>query len=227
MMQLDVRTERVDGGASVRGARVLFASDLHLGWPWTAGVASALVARARELAPDAIALGGDFVDHRRALPTLERLVRLLARVAPVGAISGNHDRAVDRGLGRGAVREHALAGGATWLEERPLRVGDLTLAWSGDLPLARPHETVIAIAHAPSEVPAGCHWRAALAGHLHGGQAIAFTHRGRHWPGSLLSRWCGDRFELPSGPLIVGRGCGDTLPMRWRCPKEAVLLRFE
>lgn len=223
-MRLTVRTERVASGASAEGARVLFASDLHLGWPWTAGVAPALVARARELRPDAIALGGDFVDHRRALPTLERLVRLLARIAPVGAISGNHDRTVDRSLGRDAVREHTARGGATWLEERPLRVGDVTLAWSHALPLARPHETVIAVAHAPSEVPAGCQWRAALAGHLHGGQAIAFTHRGRHWPGSFLSRWCGDRFELASGPLIVGRGAGDTLPLRWRCAKEVVLV---
>ena len=226
MRRLEVRTERVAASATTHGMRVLFASDLHLGWPWTSGVARAVIERARELRPDAIALGGDLVDHRRALPTLERLVRLLARVAPVGAISGNHDRAVDRNLGREAVRACAETAGATWLESRPLRIGDLTLAWSRDLPIARPTETVVAVAHAPSEVPGGCHWRAAVAGHLHGGQAIAFTHRGRHWPGTLLSRWCGDRFELPTGPLIVGRGAGDTLPLRFRCPKEVVVLEL-
>lgn len=226
MTRLAVRCEPIAATPSVRGARVLFASDLHLGWPWTRGVASALVARARELRPDAIALGGDYVDHRRALGTFARLVRILARIAPTGAIGGNHDRAVDRGVGREAVRASVESAGATWLESRPLRVGDLTLAWSRDLPIARPTETVIAVAHAPSEVPTGCHYRAAIAGHLHGGQAIAFTHRGRHWPGSFLSRWCGDRFELASGPLIVGRGAGDTLPLRWRCPKEVVMLEL-
>jgi uncharacterized protein len=227
MTRLDLRTEPVVGTEGARGMGVLFLSDWHLGWPWTRSLARELVRVARAARPHAIALGGDFVDHRHAVPTLERTVRLLARVAPTCAIAGNHDHAVERSTRRRVVREACIAGGATWLEDEPLRIGDLTLAWSGDLPVAQPRETVVCVAHAPSEVPAGCHFRAAVAGHLHGGQAILFTRAGRHFPGVLLSRWCGDRFETSAGPLIVGRGCGDSLPLRLRCPKEAVLLRFE
>lgn len=56
--------------------------------------------------------------------------------------------------------------------------------------------------------PAGCRARRAgfdlvLAGHLHGGQLV--------------------RFELGPTTLIVSRGAGDSLPLRWRCPREVVL----
>ena len=65
--------------------------------------------------PDLVLLGGDLVDWTSGMEALQSLVRRLSRVAPVGAVAGNHDR----WIGVARVRAAVLDGGGHWLEDAP------------------------------------------------------------------------------------------------------------
>jgi predicted MPP superfamily phosphohydrolase len=67
-----------------------------------------------------------------------------------------------------------------------------------------------------------------LAGHLHGGQIVFAEAGGKSWPCALCYRWCGPRFEIAHGTtVLVGRGAGDLLPLRWNCPRELLCVDLE
>jgi len=85
---------------------ILFASDLHLRKDGPRRIVDGLVQIALEEHPDLVLLGGDLVDWSSGLEALQSLVRRLSRVAPVGAVAGNHDR----WIGVASVRAAVLAG---------------------------------------------------------------------------------------------------------------------
>ncbi len=67
-----------------------------------------------------------------------------------------------------------------------------------------------------------------LAGHLHGGQFI-FRSLSNHsyFPGNLIYRYCVDRTTIGNTTLIVSKGIGDTLPFRYKCTKEIIMIEIE
>jgi predicted MPP superfamily phosphohydrolase len=217
-----VREEVVTGLGLAAPVRLLYASDLHLGALGSARVAARVVEAARASAPDVIVLGGDLADARRGLPWLRECVRALAAVAPVWAVGGNHDEALGIDLVRGAVE----AGGGRWLHggraegvASGLRL-DGALAANDDFAGVR-----ILCGHDPAVYPRAVEagYRLVLAGHLHGGQCVLLRRRGRLYPGALVYRWNGLRFDEGGATLLVSRGAADTLPIRWNCPREVLL----
>lgn len=221
---LHVRHERVPG--RVGGSepwRLLFASDLHL-LRSRAHLASGLAAIAQAERVDAVLLGGDLVDRDDALPVLVAAVRALARSAPVFAVPGNHD--ARRGLA--AVRAAVQEGGGHWLPQhdvvlRAVLRRDLHLHATA-APLADGALHVL-VGHHPAAAAAGLsHGHdVAFAGHLHGGQCVWWQRGTRLFPGAWFSPWTGLRFQLGSSTLLVSRGVADTLPVRFRCPREVLL----
>ncbi|MDB5298310.1 MAG: hypothetical protein JWO31_4293 [Phycisphaerales bacterium] len=241
------RRPRVDHGlpSDPSPRTILYASDLHLGWPWTRRVAGELLAAARATAADAVVLGGDLVDRGAALPALGRLVRDLAAVGPVYALPGNHD--VRPGVGR--VRAVVRSEGGVWLPDgdvcRPdglcltARRSEATAGFNEPPPAANPLDPPngcfrVLCAHNPVVIrsAAAVGVDVVLAGHLHGGQCVLTERGGLLYPGAWANRWTGLRFE-PAGPdavgpmLLVSRGAGDTLPLRWNCPREVILCRID
>src|SRR4051794_33419025 len=79
---LAVRREEVCLGL-VRPARLLYASDLHLGHWWTRDVPGQLLDAFRRTRPDLVLLGGDLTDCPAALAPLHDLVGALTAVVPV------------------------------------------------------------------------------------------------------------------------------------------------
>jgi predicted MPP superfamily phosphohydrolase len=67
-----------------------------------------------------------------------------------------------------------------------------------------------------------------LAGHLHGGQFI-FRRLSNHsyFPGNLIYKYCVDKTKIGNTTLIVSKGAGDTLPFRYKCPKEIIMIEIE
>jgi predicted MPP superfamily phosphohydrolase len=219
---LHLRRQRVECGL-VRPITLLYASDLHLGWRWSNPVISQLLASAVSSAPDAILLGGDLADRKQGLASLGECVAALAKIAPVYAIPGNHDHRP----GVEHVRAAVKANGGMWLADAQhpvqLRPDLLLSARPQTLESASPPH--ILCAHDPAIFPAACRggYRLVLAGHLHGGQCVLATRRGRLLPGAWFARWTGLRFVAGPSTMLVSRGAADTLPFRWNCPREVIV----
>jgi predicted MPP superfamily phosphohydrolase len=204
-----------------RAARILYASDLHLGHWWTRRVADHLLEVVRATEPDLVLLGGDLVDHPGALNQLASLVRLLTRLAPVHAIPGNHDERV--GIARLRATIEAAAG--HWLPDRPI---EQPFRIDGRIEPDRSGPPRVLCAHYPSHFPAAVSagYQLVLAGHLHGGQCVLATRHARLYPAAWFHRWHGLRFSEGGATLLVSRGVADTLPLRFNCPREVLLCQI-
>jgi uncharacterized protein len=213
---LHIREERVRLGLSVP-LRALYASDLHLGYRWTARVPDQLLDVVRTVRPDLILLGGDLVDNASALPALGCLIRSLKITAPVYAIPGNHDER----LGVEQVRDVVRSAGGRWLTdeavEAPVQIDGMIAAKASG--------AAILCAHDPSVFPAAvaAGYGLVFAGHLHGGQCVFSNHNGKQYPAVWFNRWHGLRFEDRGSLMLVSRGVADTFPFRINCPREVIL----
>ncbi|MCL1475861.1 metallophosphoesterase [Argonema antarcticum] len=218
-----IRQESVHLGLGGEELKLLFASDLHLGGRHSLQAIDRLVTAVTETKPNLVLLGGDLVDFRWGIPLLESCVLQLVAQAPVWAISGNHDVWV----GMTAVRRAVETGGGFWLEESSLKVS--TIRIDGFVDRDRTSKALrILCAHNPAvfsqAVASG--YSLVLAGHLHGCQWVFWEHQSRLYPGAWFYQWNGLRFELNNATLIVSRGMGDTLPVRWNCPREVILCKI-
>lgn len=220
---LELRRERVVVPQIRRPLRIAWVSDLHLGRRSAVRTIRAVLLSVRSARPDVIVLGGDLVDRASGLKQLAVLVRGLGRIGPVCALPGNHDVRFDEA----GVRRTVVSNGGRWLPDGPLCFDDERVRLCFERPEANDDgadDARVACVHDPADAKK---WRGnarvVLAGHLHGGQAVVANARGRWWPGAAFYRWCGPRFDLGNNTtLLVGRGVADTLPMRWRCPREIV-----
>lgn len=222
--ELDVRVERV-ASRGPRPVRLLYASDLHLGWPWTRCVPDQVLDAVRATRPDALLLGGDLCDGVRALARLAELVRAARELTHVLAVPGNHDLR----LGGERVRDVVTSAGGTWLVGDDHRIGAVLIEGRarklGSAAAPPAGTTRVLCAHRPAIVAAARRARfdIVLAGHLHGGQLVLFERNGRLYPYAWLDRWNGPRFDLDGTTMLVSRGAGDAFPLRFRCPREVVL----
>lgn len=211
--------ERV--GSDAPSARVLYASDLHLGaWGAERALRDLLRITIRER-PDVVLLGGDLIDTHRALPRLRGWIRRLRTWSAVAAVPGNHDaRWID------ALAAIVTEEGGHWLPHGPLRLAGLRIDGVPTRPTNEPSERRILCAHHPEVfgTAATLDYDIVFAGHLHGGQFIACDVRGRHFPGAWFAPFTGPRFERTGTTMFVSRGLADTLPIRFRCPREVILL---
>ena len=199
--------------------RVLFASDLHLRKHGPPHIVDGLVEIASRECPDIVLLGGDLVDWPSGVEPLQSLVRRLSRVAPVGAVAGNHDRWIGVARVRGAV----LAGGGRWLHDAPcFLTSDCAVYGSSSQPVQDASHHLLCTHHPGATL--GRHFDLTLSGHLHGGQFVFYQRHGRLYPGAFLYRWNGLRFDDKGKTLLISRGVQDTLPLRWNCPREVLIV---
>ncbi len=213
--RLLVRREVVTVGAT---ARLLYASDLHLGLPWTRRVPDLLATAVDETRPDAVLLGGDLVERDAGLRELHDLVERLRIHVQVAAVPGNHDQRA----GRDRVREAVVAARGIWLPEASMSSGGVRV----DGRVRSKYPGQVLCAHDPTIWPRArdAGYTLTMAGHLHGCQMTLATRAGREYPGAWFYRWNGARFEEGERTLLVSRGVADTLPLRWNCPHDVLLV---
>ncbi|MEZ6194535.1 MAG: metallophosphoesterase [Planctomycetota bacterium] len=201
--------------------RVLWASDLHLGALAARSVRSDLLRVVIRERPHALILGGDLVDSPRGFRELDELLPTLARWTRLVALPGNHD--VVAGVER--IRRSVLDAGGHWLPDAPLLLDGVRLGVRADADATTRGRFDVLCAHDPadfSSLPEDAH-DLALAGHLHGGQVVLGTVGEREMPGGLVYRWNGREFRRGRTTILISRGCADTLPIRFRCPREVIL----
>lgn len=219
---LFVREERLAGQDG--SCRLLYVSDIHLRPARSEALCGQVLDAVTRCAPQAVLLGGDLVDRSSMLDTLRTLVARLRTVTAVLAIGGNHDQWI--GLDR--VRAAVEAGGGAWIHDGAVAVtsGRRRIVVSGPNATSSVDGDVsVLCAHNPRiwNTARADGYDVVLAGHLHGGQVVAFEYGGCLFPGALLYPHCVLRRQRGGRRLVVSRGVSDLVPVRWRCPREVVL----
>ena len=216
-----------------RALRLVFISDLHVEPGWH--MERKLARRVAELAPDAVLLGGDYlnVEDRGSLEMLETEVRALAGVAPTYAVMGNVDAYHE------CAREILLRSGVRLLEGEAVELqGGVRVFGAGYLDAAAldragagPAGLDICLTHAPGTIPEAAErgFDLYLCGHTHGGQV-----RLPLWGALITLSVHGKRFECGRydvGGMVayvtrgVGLEGGRLAPrVRFLCPPEIVLV---
>jgi predicted MPP superfamily phosphohydrolase len=228
-MSLEIRRESVSlrqaGSGRVRLAHL---SDLHV-W-WSRRRLDEVGAILDEEHPDVVVFTGDWFDTPRGADLCLDFLRRIASSRPVCWIRGNHDH----WFGPEVLAPLCEVPGAhlvdeePWLFTSPSGLRGECMSWKVHLATPRDSERHrIVLVHDPKDIEvaklSGCDL--ILAGHLHGGQFIFHrTLKGSHFPANILYRWCCDRREVHGIPVIISRGLGDTLPLRFRCPHEVVMV---
>ena len=225
---LHVREERLTPRHDA--CRLLYVSDIHLRNGRSDTLCRQVVDAATRCQPDVVLLGGDLADHRAELSNLRDLVACLEDIAPVFAVGGNHDSRI--GIDR--VGDAVVQGGGRWIHDSTAHLAHAgrTIAVSGP---GRMHHAQrgdekngyvrILCAHDPRiwKTSRNAGYDLVLAGHLHGGQVVAWWHRDRLFPGALFYPYCFLSHHSGSTRLVVSRGVSDLVPIRWHCPREVVL----
>lgn len=223
---------------SMRGLRLVQLSDLHAGAFVGPGDLREVIAAVERLAPDWIAVTGDFITHfpHELRRVLDDLARLRARLG-VFAVLGNHDyrRRQDAWIvselgacGIAVLRNECARfefdGGALCLvgveDLEESRVLDFVAARAG----VQPGDFEIVLSHHPALAPLAARERclAVLSGHTHGSQVDLPFLRNAGPPHPGL------RVEFGATTLLVSRGLGAIgLPLRWAAPAEIVVVTLE
>jgi uncharacterized protein len=232
-MNLQIRRESVHLPQAGRGSgslRLAHLSDLHV-W-WSGRRLEEVATILDEEQPDVVVFTGDWFDTPRGADLCRGFLQSIARVRPVCWIRGNHDH----WFGPEVLAPFYEVSGTHGVDAEPWQFDSASglrcefMSWLVHLatpPNAERHRIVLV--HDPEDLDggklAGCNL--VLAGHLHGGQFIFHrTRSGSHFPANLLYRWCCDRREVNGVPVVVSRGLGDTLPLRFRCPHEVVMVEI-
>jgi hypothetical protein len=201
-----------------------------------------LIAALKAHPPDLILFTGDFVDHvldhRPALPTVERLVTQLTSRLGIFAIVGNHDgdllsprlpqwgvQVIDGLLARlesddAAIELIGLPG---------VRRRSFDPDFVASIPRKRAGVPRIVLAHFPDQVGLIHSLRAdaMLSGHTHGGQICLPRGKALITHDSLPKKMAKGVHRVGETMLVVNRGFGMTRwSLRLFCPAEVIELRL-
>jgi len=223
--------------ASWDGRSVALVTDMHLGNVRGAGFTRRVVARLRELKPDAVFISGDMFDGVKAdFGALVQPWRGLSTPAGIYFICGNHEEFDDRTKFIDAV----AGAGIRVLNNEKVEVNGLQIVGIHDGETDDPHlfkallqranlerrRASILLAHRPANlaIPAGEGISLQLSGHTHGGQI---------WPWHWLAARVHGRFvhglnQFDRMQVLTSYGAGTWgVPMRVCTKSEIVLIRFE
>ncbi|MHA2853721.1 metallophosphoesterase [Paenibacillus lautus] len=229
----EVVSERIP--RSFDGFRMLFITDIHRRQLSEEKLLSNISS------VDCVLLGGDITEKGVPLERLRHNMSVLARIAPVYAVLGNHDLYA----GKDAVRKVLRESGVILMNDKTvtLKRDDECLVLSGvRQPASRKHPYTkfrgnaaedqyhIILVHDPIWLKGKeeTHGDLLLAGHTHGGQIvlpIAGAVRLERFYKKYKSGW----YTLPrkagesvqSSRLLISRGFGTShIPLRLKCPAE-------
>ncbi len=204
--------------------KIMYLSDLHLN-RYSGEAVQKMIRIIREEDPSLILLGGDYVDTNRGLTHLETLLHFLSSRENVLAIPGNHDHF----FGLYKIKNRMQENNIEWIENASVRIcikGQF-ITVDGNRPgLDQNNDDLkILCLHQPINIqkhPKKYH--IALAGHLHGCQFVFWGNKKGLYPGRLFYRWNLLKKEMGNCYYYIGKGLGDTLPLRFNCTKEILVI---
>ena len=229
-----IRHEVVGQPASSNRIRIAHLSDFHL---WLSDrKLRQLEPIMAEWKPDVLALTGDYADTSVGRRLTITWIQRMAAIYPVCWVAGNHDRWWGRSFLHkleAIPRAYPIDRRDTWITGKSgcrfRFTGWERIAGHGTTGSA-PEPTIVLL-HNPAVIQPeqlrGGGKCLLLAGHLHGGQITLWRDsKGRPQPAASCYKWLVDRETIGDASLIVSRGLGDSLPFRFRAPKEIVFVDF-
>lgn len=224
--RFEIRMERMSCavGSSIR---ILYLSDLHF-TKRSEEMADTLGQKVRELQPDLVLLGGDYVDAYAGLSHMDNLLRSISGVSPILAIAGNHDRFFGLKTLQEMMEKHQVQ----WIEGASvdLDMKGTNIRIDGNAAIERECNSAIRLLclHKPldpEKLRTGYHL--AFAGHLHGSQCVLWENSKGLFPGRWFYKWNRLKALVGDCRYYISRGLGDTLPLRYNCPKELIVVDLE
>ncbi|MEJ7586396.1 MAG: metallophosphoesterase [Ferruginibacter sp.] len=167
----EIRNEQYT--AAISGAfSVLYLSDLHFNRHSNA-ITEKMIRQINDLNPDIILLGGDYVDVKKHLVHLDKLLKGIAHRNNVFSIAGNHDYK----FGVGIIKKMMEANNVKWIENNSgtLTVNKTRVQIDGTRPSNQNHpgDFSILCLHHPVDISRFKHkYNLVFAGHLHGCQLV-------------------------------------------------------
>jgi len=213
-----------------RGIRLIWLSDLHCSRINSPKRIRKIVRIIQRASPDAVILGGDYVD--RGLSYVEPCISILQALKPAAALLGNHDVQTKGGKNPRLLTVQTLesygirvlynsaclleCGGYTL---QLIGTGDCRrdIAYTAHIRREARADAALLLAHNPDALPAAAgnlDFDLALCGHTHGGQVSFF---GKPLVTHTKHKQISRGFSFFRGkPVIVSHGTGTTiLPLRF------------
>jgi uncharacterized protein len=205
---------------------IMYISDLHCR-SYSKNIISQLAEKIHDLDPDVILLGGDYVDSVKGLQVFDAFLKALSGKA-VFAIAGNHDYYFGIERIRNAIERH----GGRWIEKDSVlfQINDTSIRIDGNAPFdhSKKADLNILCLHRPRNISTWSRkYQVTYAGHLHGGQIVMWTRRGKLYPAAMFYPLNFLRAEEHGSVYLISKGMGDTLPVRWNCPKDIIFTMIE
>ena len=231
------RYEITSEKAPEKELKIAHISDLH-GKRFGKGNAR-LVKRVAEIGPDFIAVTGDIIHKYRPkdIAVAGQTVRVLADIAPVYYVSGNHEMRSTKYRGLSAKIREA---GATVLENTSLSAFGINICGvnCADIrrgkyfSLPKEGEFNLLLAHLPQYIDryASAGYDLTLCGHAHGGQwRIPFTPIGIYAPGQgLFPKYTAKVHSCGDMRQVISRGLGNSqCPLRLFNRPEIVVVTIK
>jgi len=207
------------------GFRILYLSDLHFS-RWNHRLTSHIVEETNRLRPDIILLGGDYADSKKGLYYFKHLMQSISHHKHIFSIPGNHDR-----WHLQQVREIVETCNGVWLQNASafVKAGGLTIQIDGSAPVysaVHPDFSILCL-HKPINPENIAHrYHLIFAGHLHGSQVVLWTTPRGLYPGRLIYKWNRLSANMKSCLYLISKGLGDTLPVRYNCKKDLILVEL-
>jgi len=207
------------------GTKVLYLSDLHYN-RFSRWQAEKICEEVDKIKPDIILLGGDYADSKRGLYYFKQLMEFISPFKNLFAIPGNHDRWRIK-----QVREIVENNHGVWLDGRSATIqsGVVTIQIDGGRPATRSNGADLSILflHRPIDVTKiAFNYNLIFAGHLHGGQAVLWSTENGLYPGRFIYKWNRLSAHFGNCEYLISKGLGDSLPIRYNCRKDAILVEI-
>lgn len=230
MTRITERHESVNLHNGEKAITLLHISDIHL-W-YSTSVLQTLEKIIEKDPPDLIVMTGDYYDIPAGAHKFRKFLLTISSRISVAFILGNHDHLYGRKVAQllSNIPNCFLVDNSVFVfKSKHGHTYNIT-SWKNrtELP-SNENERNIVLMHNPEKIRTDklSNIHLIFAGHLHGGQFIFFkTKNQSHFPGNLVYRYCTDRKLIGNTTLIVSKGLGDTLPLRWNCNKEVVKIKI-
>ena len=204
---------------------VLFLSDLHFNKNCKT-ISENIAATINELNPTIVLLGGDYVDSEKGMAYFNNLLIAISDRENVFAIAGNHDYF----YGINKIEKVISNNNIAWLENGSTIINyrNTTIKIDGST-IGKENNSVdcsILLMHKPLDLNQfEKNYNLAFAGHLHGCQFVIWKSKNKLYPGRLFYKWNILKAENSDCQYFISKGLGDTLPIRYNCKRDLVLVQ--